>query len=578
MNLLLMGGRVALLVAALGSSVFAGITANQSASDLSTIERVNKLFSRWDKPDSPGCVLAIIKNGQIIYKHAYGMADLEHNVPITTTTVFDTGSIAKQFTAMSIVLLAKQDKLSLDDDIRKFIPDIPNYGTPITIRHLIYHTSGLRDYSQLMALAAMPQENHYPVQQVLDLLARQKELTFKPGDQHLYSNSGYLLLAQIVKKVSGKSLREFAADNIFKPLGMNHTGFVDDHTLLVKDRAIGYGPTEDGDGFVINMSFFDLVGDGGLLTTVEDLLLWDQNFYENKLGSGGKDLIDQILTPGKLNSGKTFEYAFGQRISEYKGLPIVRHGGQWAGYAAEILRFPAQKFSVLLLANTESINVARIARQLADIYLADQFKPTESKETALPKFIELPAKDLENKTGTYLNSRNGVVWRLQVKNGKLVASARGGDFQFSPLSDTKFLSTQFQVMSVPVQTIIEFNKGAQEQRWTATLTIGSQSPITLEPVDLFMPTQTQLSEYVGDYFSDELQVIYKLRLQGSNLFINNVPAFDGQPLRPTVKDSFAAAGPNFSFARDKKGQISGFILRLPMQRISINFVKNRIQG
>src|SRR2546426_157567 len=199
----------------------------QETREKSQQEQVDKLFARWDKPDSPGCALAIIKNGQVIYKRGYGMADLERAVPITTTSVFDVGSISKQFTAMSIALLMKQGKLSLDDDIRKYIPEIPNYGVRITIRNLIYHTSGIRDYVPLMALAEMPSENHYTYQQLISLLAGQKELNFKPGEEHFYSNSGYLLLGQVVRQASGKSLREFAEENIFKPLGMNNTRFLD---------------------------------------------------------------------------------------------------------------------------------------------------------------------------------------------------------------------------------------------------------------------------------------------------------------------------------------------------------------
>ena len=553
--------------------VYAG--PGQTARDASSAERVNKLFARWDKPDSPGCALAIIRQGQIIYKHAYGMADLERNVPITLNTVFDIGSIAKQFTAMSIALLAKEGRLSLDDDIHKYVPEIPSYGTAITIRHLVYHTSGLRDYSQLMALAAMPGENHYTYREIIDLLARQKGLTFKPGDQHLYSNSGYLLLSLIVQKASGKSLREFAAENIFKPLGMNNTRFVDDYTSIVKNRAIGYSARDDGSGYQLASSISDVVGDGGLLTTIEDLFLWDQNFYDNKLGGGGRDLIDQVLTPGKLNNGAVLEYAFGQRISEYKGLPIVRHGGEWAGYVSEIIRFPVQRFSVILLANTDSINLARITKQIADIYVADQFKQADGKDPVVPKFIDLSAKDLENKAGTYLNPRNGVVWRLAAKDGKLFATNRGGDFLFSPLSDTKFLSTQFQVMTVPVQATLEFSKSAQDQRWTAILTIGSQPPVALEPADLVTPTLDQLAEYAGDYFSDELGVTYKIRLEDGKLFIKNIPAFDGLALKPTVKDSFTGGGPGFRFGRDPQGKVSGFTLRLAMQRINIEFMKKR---
>ena len=537
--------------------------------------KVDALFANYDKPGSPGCALGVIKDGKLVYARGYGLANLEHNIPNGPQIVYDIGSISKQFTAMSIALLARQGKLSLEDDIRKYVPEIPSYGALITLRHLLYHTSGIRDYLTPMALAAMPQENHYSYAQILELLTRQKGLTFKPGDEHLYSNSGYLLLAQVVRKASGKTLREFAEENIFEPLGMKHTRFLDDHTSIVKNRATGYTPKEDGSGYSIKMSWFDLIGDGGLMTTVEDLFLWDQNFYENKLGGGGKELIAQVLSPGRLNNGKILEYAFGQRITEYKGLPIVRHGGESAGYVSELVRFPGQKFSVILLANTDVMNVARLTKQIADIYLADQFKQSELKETVAPQFIELPASELENKAGTYLNPKNGAVWRLSAKDGKLIAGARGGNFQFLPLTETRFLSTQFQVMTRPVQTILEFKQAAQDKRWTATLTIGTQEPVTLEAVDLVTPTEAQLAEYVGDYFNEELQVTYKVRLESGNLFVKDIPAFDGQAMKPTVKDSFVAGGPNFRFARDAHGEISGFTLRLAMQRLNFDFSKKR---
>jgi len=549
----------------------AGLAVKTASQPRDQNEKVDKLFARWDKPDSPGCALAVIKDGQIVYKRGYGMADLERIVPITTTSVFDVGSISKQFTAMSITLLARQGKISLDDDIRKYISEIPSYGTPITIRNLIYHTSGIRDYIPLTAL--MSQESHYTYAQLIDLLARQKRLTFKPGDEHLYSNSGYLLLSLIVRKAGGKSLRDFADENIFKPLGMNNTRFVDDRTLIVKNRALGYSQREDGSGYANNISLLgDLVGDGGVMTTVEDLFLWDQNFYENKLGAGGKELIDQVLAPGKLNNGKTLEYAFGLRIGDYKGLPIIRHGGESDGYVSEIIRFPAQKFSVILLANTDSMNVARLTKQIADIYLADHFKQDESTAKPPPKFVDLPASELENKMGTYINARNGAVWRLSAKDGKLIANARGSNFEFSPLSETRFLSTQFQVMTRPAQTFLEFNKSPTDVRWSAMLTIGAQEPVTLEPVDLVSPTEAQLAEYVGDYFSEELQTTYKIRLEADKLVIKDHHVLD-QPFKATVKDSFVNGGPSFKFMRDDRGKVSGFNLNLAMQRIRIHFTK-----
>jgi CubicO group peptidase (beta-lactamase class C family) len=276
------------------------------------------------------------------------MANLEHNIPISSTTVFRIASTSKQFTATCVILLAEQGKLSLNDDVRKYLSEMPEYESPITIRHLIHHTSGIRDYLELIELAGMSDHDYYTDEEALEMLTRQKELNFKPGDEYLYSNSGYLLLSIIVQRGSGKSLHEFAEEHIFKPLGMRNTHFHDDHRMIVKNRAAGYSPREN-DGYQIRMTTLDIVGDGGVFTTIEDLFLWDQNFYHNRLGE--KNLISQLLTPGMLNNGEKLNYAFGLAVSDYRGLRLISHGGSFAGFRAQMIRFPEQKLSVICLAN-----------------------------------------------------------------------------------------------------------------------------------------------------------------------------------------------------------------------------------
>ena len=305
-------------------------------------DKVDDLFAAWDKPDSPGCALAVIKDGAIIYKRGYGMADLERNVPISTVSVFDIGSTGKQFTAMLIAILAKQGALSLDDSINKYIPEMPTYEQPVTIRHLIHHTSGIRDYTILMYLSGMRLENFYSEDEILDLICRQQELNFKPGDEFLYSNSGYLLLGVIAKRVTGKSFTALIKESILEPLGMQATDFNDDAKRIVKHRAVGYS-LKDGDGYCTEMFFCGGYGDGAILSTVEDLFLWDQNFYDNKLGGGGDELIQEVLAPGYLNNGERLDYAFGLRINDYRGLRNIGHSGRSAGYRAELIRFPDQK-------------------------------------------------------------------------------------------------------------------------------------------------------------------------------------------------------------------------------------------
>lgn len=326
-----------------------------------------------------------------------------------------------------MALLEEEGALSLDDSLRKFLPQMPEYAEEITIRHLIHHTSGLRDYLTLAEIAGIRDDDYFTDAEVVDLLARQKELNFKPGEEHLYSNSGYFLLSQIVKKASGKSLREYAEKKIFQPLGMTNTHFHDDHTRIVKNRASGYAPKKGGD-FVISMTTLPMTGDGGVFTSVEDLFLWDQNFYDNRLGESGRELIGKIQTPGVLNSGEKLDYAFGLGIREHKGLTVVSHGGAFVGFRADMIRFPEQKLSVICLANLSTFDSSGMARRVADIYLADLIKDKggdkTKREPEKPKFIELSEveptpEELRTYVGKYYSEEVDTAYFLRFKNGKL---------------------------------------------------------------------------------------------------------------------------------------------------------------
>jgi CubicO group peptidase (beta-lactamase class C family) len=290
------------------------------------------------------------EDGHIVYERGYGMADLDHDVIITPSTVFHVASMSKQFTAASIVLLAQQGKLSLDDDVRKYIPELPNFGTPITLRHLIHHTSGLRDQWALLEFAGWRYSlDLITDDDVMSVVTRQKELNFKPSDKYVYSNTNYTLLGLIVKRVSGTSLRDFTTKNIFEPLDMKNTHFRDDHAEIVKNNAYGYESQKEG-GFRLGNTNFDTVGATSLHTTVEDLALWDENFYHPRIGD--PDFVSQMLQRGRLNSGEQIEYAFGLVIGKYKGLSTVEHGGADAGYRSAMMRFPEQHFSSAVLCNS----------------------------------------------------------------------------------------------------------------------------------------------------------------------------------------------------------------------------------
>ncbi len=517
------------------------------------IEAVDKLFSQWDKKDTPGCSLAIIKDGKIIYKQGYGLANLELNVPITPQSVFYIGSVSKQFVTMCIAILAKQGKLSLDDDIRKYVPELPDYRSPISVRHLIYHTSGLRDYLTLLGIAGID-FGTYHEDDVVELIAQQKELNFAPGEEYLYSNSGYFLLAVIVERASGKSFRKFAEENLFKPLGMKNSHFHDDYRMLIKNRASGYFLAEKGryNNFI---STFDCVGSGGLFTSVEDLFLWDQNFYHHKVG--GKDLIDLMHTKGKLNSGEELDYAFALGIGKYKGLKTVSHGGALGGYRSTLVRFPEQNFSVICLSNLSSFNPSKIAQQVADIYLAGQFKKKAepvSKPAEKVKFIELPKKKLHEKVGAYIDPKTGAFRKLGLRGNTLILEASGQRFTLAAISET-----EFEVLKAPVEIVIKFESQKKDKPMLMHIHREGGDSETYEFFKLVKPTPEKLQEYTGDYYSDELQVTFRLALKKGKLHFVHKNASES-PLKPMLKDKFTERGYRINFVRDKEKKLTGFTL------------------
>lgn len=544
-----------------------------SAAQADTLtDQVDELFKAWDKPDSPGLALGIIKDGRFIYRRGYGMANLEYNIPITSQSVFRIGSTSKQFTAMCIALLQEQGKISVDDSLSQYFPEMPEYANDVKIRHLLHHTSGIRDYLTLWRIAGERNDDFFTDPEVVALLARQKELNFSPGKEFLYSNSGYFLLSEIVKRVTGKSMGVFADENIFKPLGMKNTHFHDNHTVIVKNRASGYSPLRSG-GFRISMTTLGMIGDGGVFTCVDDLLKWDQNFYNNKLGKGGQELIDRILTPGKLNNGDELDYAFGLVIEDYKGLKVISHGGAFVGFRADMIRFPAQKFSVICLANLNRINPSQLARKVADVYLAGQFmdKAAEKEKTpARPRFIKLPEAELKEKTGAFRNPETGTIWRISLMKGQLEVYTFSYRFSILPVSKTKFIST-----NAPVNLEIEFDTKIQKKPMIIRVKREGREPSMLEPVLLVSPSAGELKELVGEYFSEELQVAYRLELKNGKLFLvheNPYKNYPDGPLEPTLKDNFMISGMQMRFFRNQEKDVESFTVNAGRVK-NIRFVR-----
>ena len=543
---------------------FAVILAATLGADEKT-DKVDNVFAPWDRTTSPGAAIAVIRDGKTVYMRGYGMAKIEDGILVKTNSVFDIGSVSKQFTAACVAMLIQDGKLSLDDDVRKYISEFPRYPQPVKIRHLIHHTSGVKDYIALLVFAGfLPETDSPTAQETLDIICRQKHLNFAPGEQYSYSNSGYFLLSQIVERISGKSLKDFAQERIFGPLGMQHTFFQDDHSRIVPNRASGYDPQPDG-GYKFNMSRWSQTGDGAVYTTVEDLVLWDEAFRTYALG---RDFMAGLLTMDPLNDGAKNNYAFGLFVGEHKGLKTISHGGAWAGYRSAFVRFPEKNLTVICLSNLSTMDATAMSYKVADIYLEAFLKKTNQEINKEYKSIDLPASDLMDKTGSYLDSKYNSWVSLSLQNGVLKFSGLELEFALMPIAEKVFAA-----VDAPLDIALEFLPQVQGQPLTASLKVSGEEILRLlKTIPFSPPSPERLREYVGDYQSDELlNARYRIVLDKGNLFV--VSRYSSQePLRATSPDQFCLDSFAFKFFR-KNGKIAGFTLNT-VGATNIVFIKN----
>lgn len=522
---------------------------SQLAAQQTLQARVDSLFASFDSNDSPGCALGVYLNGEIVYARGYGMADIARGTPITPQTVFDIGSTSKQFTAAAIVLLAQQGKLSLDDDVRRFIPELPQYERPITIRHLLHHTSGLRDYIALLAWGGVSFEETTTAQQALDAIVRQKALNFTPGDEHLYSNSGYFLLSQIVERASGQTLREFAQQHIFAPLGMSSTHYHDDHTMVVPARAIGYESADSG--FEPAMSNWEQTGDGAVFTTVEDLFLWDQNFYQPEVG--GEAMLRALLTRGRLNNGDSIDYALGLVHGTVRGAPAITHGGAWAGYRAELLRVPDQRFAVAVLCNLAEAEPTQLAGAVANVYLADKLPAPPPRKAVAAARINLPKEDLSVWAANYRNPVTGTPRMVSFEQDKLMASFGRNRAEMVPTGENEFTVT----LDANVLRLV-MERGANGERRMRQFMNGRQTAV-FEEVQYVEPPAEEVMLYAGAYFSEELQTTFRLTSDGTALLLHGAAPVPIR-MRALSTGEFVSGPWSVMFSRDAQNNATGFLL------------------
>ena len=515
--------------------------------------KVDPIFARWNRPDTPGCGVGVSRDGAVIYERGYGMASLERRVPITSSTVFHLASITKPFTAMSVLLAAERGLLSLDDDVSKYVPDWSNRQHSVTIRHLLTHTSGLRDAFVLQGWAPNTGTSN---DAFIKILSRQRGLNYVPGAEYQYNNGGYLLLGKILERASGQTLGAFADVNIFKPLGMTDAYFNGDRVRTVPDHASGYSPQPNGWRLVPESSGY--AGNAGMMSSVRDLLLWANNFADARVGTPA--LLAGMQTATVLTGGQTTQTGMGLAIGNYRGARTFRTSGGDFGTATELVLYPDHKLAIAVLCNMDSVvmggaatvNVDDLINGVADIFLDDVLEPRAASSAAAPPRppVSLTADELVSKTGLYrIQTDENHIVLISVRDGSLTLRDFYGDnydMLMTPISPNRFM--------VPGITL-EFSpaEAGRPQAWQVIDGEGRRL-VELQFMKFDIP-KADLESFTGEYRSDELDVRYTVAIRDSSLIVQS------STLHPVFKDGFVGdyVG-TVRFFRDPRGAVAGFTL------------------
>jgi CubicO group peptidase (beta-lactamase class C family) len=518
------------VVAFLSSTTWAQVP--DKAKVVAGAERAFEKFSKAYVAPGPGCAAAVSLNGETVFEKAFGLADLEHDVQNTPQTIFESGSVAKQFTAAALVLLQQDGKLSIDDPVRKYIPELPDYGSPLTIRHLLNHTAGLRDWGTVMSLTGAGRGDRVINQDLaFDVITHQRALDFKPGSEYSYSNSGYNLAAIIVERVSKQKFPVFVEERLFKPLGMKNSSWRDDYQRIVPGRAQAYSRQGNGP-WRLNMPFMNVYGNGGMLTTVGDWMKWNAMLDSRSLG---EPLVNALETQGVLNDGRKISYALGLVVDKYKGLKDVSHGGATAGYQTFLARYPDNKVSVGVMCNGTAPGAGGIAANITDEIFGPlpgnpKIESASVSEDELKKFI-----------GIWRNEKTHGPARFTIENG--VSRWSGG--RLIPMGGGKFVGGNNE---------LKFTLDKDGKPMSAE-TIDDGGEVTrFVPEKEWTPTPADLASFKGDWFSEEAGATFTIALDADKMFIKQRPA-TSLLLRPIYKDHFDVQGYVVWFTRDKNGKV-----------------------
>jgi len=481
---------------------------------------------------APGCAAGVSLNGEPVFEKAFGLAELEHSTSNTPQTVFESGSVAKQFTAAALVLLQQEGKLSIDDPVRKYIPELPDYGTPLTIRHMLNHTSGLRDWFSVRALSGEGAGEHIVTQQMIfDTIVRQKGLDFTPGAEYSYSNSGYQLAAMIVERVSKQKLPDFVSERIFKPLGMTNSSYRDDFQRVVPRRAQAYSKSGDGP-WRLNMPMMTAHGGGGMLTTIGDWLKWNATLDARTWNAG---LVDALETHGILNTGRKISYALGLQHGAYKGVRHISHTGATAGYRTVLVRFPERKVSIGVLCNGTAPESSAVAYAIAD----EIFGPFPTPPPT-PDIGKIPIEQQEKYVGLWKNERTKTPVRLAVTNNEL----RFGNTPIRAMGDGSLMFGSSKMS-------FKFDGSGKPESFELDM---AGDPVRFTAQSEWIPTAADLASLAGDWYSDDAEAKVKLVAEGASAFLvsRNSPRI---ALKPLYKDHFTdEQGLIIWFDRDASGK------------------------
>ncbi|MBL8268948.1 serine hydrolase domain-containing protein [Steroidobacter sp.] len=543
-------------VAGWSAALLLSVSVVSIASEPNRAAAVDAVFAPLRGNDRPGAAVGIYQGGKLVYSQGYGMANLDAGTPITADTVFNLASVSKQFTAVSAALLAREGKLDLQADIRKYLPNQPDLGTRITVADLIHHTSGIRDYIALAALSGHDDQSLIRQRHAIAILERQRGLNFQPGTRYAYSNSGYALLAEVVQAAAGKSLNEFMKERLFKPLGMNDTRVRDDLSRIEPGYAAGYERGEEaGRPWARAVYNRVAVGPGNVLSTVGDLAKWAGNFAHPVVGDA--QFIEQLSAPAALRDGTPVNYGFGLTRQEVIGHRVVTHTGGISGFRTVFVFFPDDDFAVVVLAN-HSYNFEPAVEQIAKIYL----QPKAVKAPKKPASITPKATVLAGLAGTYLGSE-GPMLTVRQDGTQLIFAAEGhdqgaakfwadGTFTVGDRDSTRYRAAQQQGATVGIDVIGKSNDGERVQR--------------LARVSPFTPAASELATLTGVYYGEEIDTSYSVSIDAGKVTLRSLYLDAPQALQPTTRDRFEAQdgaleGLEVTVVRNSAGQPTGLRLR-----------------